>query len=444
MNTLTFKNGVHPPYNKELTENKPVTKLLPKEKAVFLMQQHTGAICQPIVKKGDRVLVGQVIADAVASMSAPIHSSISGEVVDIREIPYAEGAHIPAIIIKNDHQYEEYNPIHNLLDYKELSREHIIDIIHKAGIVGMGGAAFPTYIKLNPSNYKKIDSIILNGCECEPYITCDYKLMLNEPIKIVKGLNIILHLFPNAKGYIGIEDNKKEAISAIEKAINDIGASDKIEIKILETKYPQGSEKQLIYAILGREVPIGKLPADIGCIVQNVATSYAIYEAVAYRTPLISRIVTVTGDAIANPQDFWVKLGTPFQDLIDAAGGFIKKPVKIISGGPMMGITMPNTNIPITKATTAILCLTEDAAPIFEEENCIRCGRCVRVCPMNLLPLYLDKFGRRNDIERFEKINGTSCIECGCCAYVCPSYIRIVNSIRKAKRNITANNNIKG
>ncbi len=443
MDRLTFRNGVHPPYNKELTEDKPVTELLPKEKAVFLMQQHTGAICQPIVKKGNRVLVGQMIADAIASISAPIHSSISGEVVDITEIPYTGGTSIPAIIIENDGLYEEAKPMHGPCDYKKLSRDNIIDIIHEAGIVGMGGAAFPTYIKLSPPNYEKIDSIILNGCECEPYITCDHKLMLNGTAKIVEGLNIILHLFPNAKGYIGIEENKEDAILAMQKVIDDADVSDKIEIKILETKYPQGSEKQLISAILNREVPTGKLPADVNCIVQNVGTSYAIYEAVVEGKPLTSRIVTVTGDAIATPQNFWVKVGTSFQDLIDASGGFVKKPVKIISGGPMMGVTMPDMNVPVTKATTAVLCLTEEATSILEETNCIKCGRCVRACPMNLLPLYLDKFGRRDDFDRFEKLNGTSCIECGCCAYVCPANIRIVNTIKKTKRNIRDNNNAK-
>ncbi len=443
METLTFKKGVHPSYNKELTEDRPVVELLPKEKAVFLMQQHTGAICQPIVKKGDRVLAGQMIADAVASISAPIHSSISGVVCDITEIPYTMGTSVPAIIIENDHEYKQAEPMHEQCNYWELSRENIIDIIHEAGIVGMGGAAFPTYIKLSPSNYEEIHSIILNGCECEPYITCDHKLMLDGAKKIVEGLNIMLHLFPNAKGYIGIEDNKMDAILAMQEAIDAVGVSSKIEVKILETKYPQGSEKQLISAILNREVPTGRLPADIGCIVQNVGTAYAIYEAVVEGKPLISRIVTVTGGAISHPQDFLVRVGTSFQELIDAAGGFTERPTKIISGGPMMGVTMPNTNVPITKATTAVLCLLKEETCIPDESNCIRCGRCVRACPMNLLPLYLDQFGRRGDIDRFKSINGTSCIECGCCAYVCPAHLRIVNTIRNAKREIRNNNNVK-
>lgn len=440
MNTLTFKGGVHPPYNKEQTKDKPVVEILPQGDAIFLMQQHTGAICQPIVREGDRVLAGQMIADAVAAISAPIHSSISGIVSEITEIPYTLGTKVPAIIVKNDHKYEETEPIQELCDYRELSRNEIIDIVHGAGIIGMGGAAFPTYIKLNPSNFEDIHSIILNGCECEPYITCDHRLMLQGATKIVEGLNIILYLFPNAKGYIGIEDNKPDAIKAIQKAIDDLGVSKSIQVKVLETKYPQGSEKQLVSAILDREIPTGKLPADVGCIVQNVGTAYAIYEAVVEGRPPISRIVTVTGGAIANSQNFMARVGTSFQELIDAAGGFVEKPAKVISGGPMMGVTMPNTNVPITKATTAILCPTKEETCIPEESNCISCGRCVRACPMGLLPLYLDKFGRREDIDRFQKLNGLSCIECGCCAYICPAHLRIVNTIRNTKKIIKDNN----
>lgn len=443
MKTLTFKRGVHPPYNKELTNDKPVVEILPQEDAIFLMQQHTGAVCKPIVREGDRVLAGQMIADAVASISAPIHSSISGVVSEITEVPYTNGTKVPAIIVKNDLKFEDAEPMHEPCDYTTLSRKDIIDIVHGAGIIGMGGAAFPTYIKLSPSNFEDVHSIILNGCECEPYITCDHRLMLQGATKIIQGLNIILHLFPNAKGYVGIEDNKMDAVSAIQKAIDDLGVSNKIETKVLETKYPQGSEKQLVSAILDTEIPTGKLPADVGCIVQNVGTAYAIYEAVVEGRPPISRVVTVTGGAIANSQNFMARIGTTFQELIDAAGGFTEKPAKIISGGPMMGVTMPHTQVPITKATTAILCPTQEETCIPDESNCISCGRCVRACPMSLLPLYLDKFGKRNDIDRFQKLNGISCIECGCCAYVCPAHLRIVNTIRKTKKQIRDNNNAK-
>ena len=441
MKTLTFSGGVHPPYNKEQTKDKPVVKILPQGEAIFLMQQHTGAICQPIVREGDKVLTGQMIADAVAPISAPVHSSISGTVKSITHIPYTLGSTVPAIVVENDHKYEEIEPVHKTGDYKDLTRNEIIDLIHGAGIIGMGGAAFPTYIKLSPDNYEDIHSIILNGCECEPYITCDHRLMLQRAHEIVRGLEIILYLFPNAKGYIGIEDNKLDAIEIIKEAIDDLGLSDSVKVKVLDTKYPQGSEKQLISAILDREIPVGKLPAQVGCIVQNVGTAYAVYEAIIEGRPPISRVITVTGDAIANPQNFLARIGTPFHELIDAAGGFIKEPAKIISGGPMMGVTMPNTNVPITKATTAILCPTKEQTCIPDESHCISCGRCIRACPMRLLPLYLDKYGRRKDTDMFEKLHGFNCIECGCCSYVCPAHLRIVNTIRNTKAIIRNNNN---
>lgn len=437
MNLLTFKKGVHPPHGKHLTEKKPIEEYLPKGDLVFPLSQHIGAPCTALVKKGDRVLVGQKIGEATGFVSAPIYSSVSGTVKNVTPVATAMGTKAMSIIIENDNAYEKCADKLNEKDYTELSNEEIISIIKEAGIVGMGGATFPTHVKINPPKDKEIDSIIVNAAECEPYLTCDHRLMVEEGEKIVQGLKIILKLFPKARGYIGIENNKPDAISVMSDLVKN---ESNIEVSALKTKYPQGAEKQLIYSVTKREVPSGKLPADVGCIVQNVGTIYQVYRSVVLGEPLIERIVTVTGEAIKEPKNLKVKIGTSVRELVEeACGNFKDNPVKIISGGPMMGMTISTLDIPVTKGTSGILALTKDMAVLPKTTNCIRCGKCVDACPMNLVPSKLKNLSQNKELEDFETWHGLDCIECGCCTFVCPAKINIVQSIRVAKRTVLAN-----
>lgn len=436
MNLLTFKKGIHPPHGKYLTEKEKIEEYMPKGDLVFPLSQHIGAPCESLVKKGDRVLVGQKIAESKAFVSSPIFSSVSGTVKNIAPVITPSGMKVMSIIIENDGEYENVNTEHIKRDYNKLSAEEIREIVKNSGIVGMGGAAFPTHIKLSPPEDKEIDSIIVNGAECEPYLTCDHRLMLEEGKNIIEGLKIVLKLFPKAKGYIGIENNKLDAIEVMKKLTED---EQNIEVKALKTKYPQGAEKQLIYSITKREVPSGKLPADVGCIVQNIATMNAIYKAIVLDIPLTERVVTVTGEALRNPKNLKVKLGTSVMELIEACGGFKEDPVKIISGGPMMGMTISTLDMPIMKGTSGILCLTKEGAVLPDSSNCIRCGRCVQACPMELIPCKLDSLANRSELEDFESFNGLDCIECGCCTFVCPAKKHLVQSIRTAKRAVIAN-----
>lgn len=438
MKPLTFKRGVHPPHGKHYTEKKKIDFLLPKGELVFPMSQHIGAPCEPIVAKGDRVLVGQKIGEAKGFVSSPIHSSVSGTVKNIAPVLIANGSKVMSVIIENDGLYEKHESIKARENYDNLTKEELVKVVQDAGIVGMGGAGFPTHVKLSPPPDKKIDTIIVNGAECEPYLTSDHRVMLEETSRVIEGLKIVLHMFPGAKGFIGIEDNKKDAIEVMQKAVNGIN---NIEVAVLKTKYPQGAEKQLIYSITKRQVPNGGLPADVGCIVQNVETMVAIERAVLRGKPIMRRIVTVTGGAIKEPRNFNVRIGTSFKELVEAAGGFSEEPVKIISGGPMMGIAINSLDLPVTKGTNAILCLTASEAEISEEENCIRCGRCVEACPMNLVPLTLNSLSIRGEYDMFEKYNGISCIECGSCSFVCPAKRHLVQSFRTAKKTIAANKN---
>lgn len=434
MAALTFKRGIHPSHAK-LTEEKAIEILMPKGDLVFPMQQHIGAPCEPVVKKGDKVLVGQKIGEPQGFVSAPIHSSVSGTVKDVKPVLHPNGSKVISVIVENDGEYTEIDTMKPREDYKNLSKEELINIIKEAGIVGMGGATFPTFIKLSPPEDKKIDYIIINGAECEPYLTSDHRVMIEETDRVILGLQIILHMFPEAKGVIGIEDNKPDAIKAMEKAVEGI---DNISVATLASKYPQGAEKQLIYSITKREVPSGGLPADVGCIVQNIDTAVAIHRAVLRGRPLMRRIVTVTGGAIKEPKNFKVRIGTNYQELIEAAGGFVEDPIKVVSGGPMMGQALFSLDVPIIKGSSSILCLTAKEAKQEKQINCMRCGKCVEICPMNLLPLDLNKYAIHEDDELFEKYKGMDCIECGACSYICPSKRHLTHSIRKGKRSILA------
>ncbi|MDF2888417.1 MAG: electron transport complex, RnfABCDGE type, subunit [Lacrimispora sp.] len=435
MGLATFKGGIHTYEGKELSENKPVQVLQPKGEMVFPLSQHIGAPAKPLVAAGDQVLVGQKIGEAGGFISACVISSVSGTVKTIEPRMVANGSMVTSIIVENDGKYQEIKGFGKERDPKALSKEEIRDIVKEAGIVGLGGAGFPTHVKLTPKDETKIDTIIVNGAECEPYLTSDYRMMLEEPEGIVKGLNIILQLFDNAKGVIGIEDNKPEAIRLMTELVKD---EPRITVCPLKTKYPQGGERSLIYAVTGRKINSSMLPADAGCIVDNVDTVISIYNAVAKTTPLIRRIVTVTGDAIANPQNYNVRTGTNYAELLEASGGFKTEPEKVISGGPMMGQALFNMNIPVTKTSSALTCMSKDEVAINAPTACIRCGRCVNVCPSHVIPQMMMQAAVRSDIDTFVKLDGMECCECGCCAYACPAKLPLTQAFKEMRKTVIA------
>lgn len=433
MGLLTFKGGLHPYDGKELSMNQAIKEYLPKGDLVYPLSQHIGAPAKPLVKKGDRVLVGQKIAEAGGFVSANIHSSVSGTVKLVGPHLTAAGSMVNSIVVENDGAYEEIAYETKPLD--EMSKDDILNAVKEAGIVGLGGAGFPTHVKLAPKDADAIDYIIINAAECEPYITADYRCMLEMPEKLISGLKIMVSMFPNAKGVIGIEDNKPEAIK---KLTEMVAKEDKISVAALKTKYPQGAERSLIYAVTGREINSSMLPADAGCIVDNVATAIAIYEAVTMGKPLYERVVTVTGDAIQNPGNFLVKAGTNAAELVEAAGGFSAQPEKIISGGPMMGMAMFSLDVPCTKTFSSLLTFEKDEVAMYEPSACIRCGRCVNVCPAMLLPAKLSVLADHGNYDAFEQLNGAECVECGCCSFVCPAKRRLTQSMKTGRKEVLA------
>lgn len=434
MAKLTFPGGIHTYDGKDLTKDKPTKVLLPKGELVYPLVQHIGAPAKPVVAKGDKVLVGQIIAEAGGFVSSNIISAVSGTVKAIEKRLVVQGTMVESVVIENDYEYRKVESFGEERDYNLLSKEKIRDIIRDAGIVGMGGAGFPTHVKLTPRDDSKIDYVIVNGSECEPYLTSDYRMMLEEPEAIIGGLKIILKLFENARGIIAIEDNKPEAI----KTLSLLAADEKnITVLALKTKYPQGGERQLVYATTGRKLNSKKLPADVGCIVNNIDTVIAVYMAVAKSTPLIRRIITVTGDAIKNPQNFNVPVGIDYSELIEAAGGFSQTPEKIISGGPMMGNALFTCNVPVTKISSAITAFLKDKAAAAEQP-CIRCGRCIMRCPLKLMPFELAALSNRSDSENFVKYGGMECCGCGCCSYVCPAKRGLTQSIMQMRASVLA------
>ena len=435
MGLATFKGGIHPYEGKELSESKPVSVLQPKGEMVFPLSQHIGAPAKPLVAKGDHVLVGQKIGEPGGFISDCVISSVSGTVKALEPRMVANGAMVPSIIVENDGKYETVEGFGRDRDPKTLSKEEIRNIVKEAGIVGLGGAGFPTHVKLTPKDESAIDTIIVNGAECEPYLTSDYRMMLEEPESIVKGLNVILSLFDNAKGVIGIENNKPEAIKKMTELVKD---EPRITVCPLLTKYPQGGERSLIYAVTGRKINSSMLPADAGCIVDNVDTVISIYNAVCKTTPLIRRIITVTGDAIASPQNYSVRVGTSYKELLEASGGFKTEPEKVISGGPMMGQALFNLEIPVTKTSSALTAMTKDEVAVHAPSACIRCGRCVSVCPSHVVPQMMMDAAERSDIERFTALNGMECCECGCCTYVCPAKRPLTQAFKEMRKVVAA------
>ncbi len=435
MSVLTFKGGVHPFDGKAMSKDTPIEELKPGKELVFMLSQHIGAPAVPLVAKGDRVLMGQKIAEGQAFISANIHSSVSGTVKSIEPRLTATGMKVNAIIVENDGLYEPVKIEPQTKSIDELEASEIRALVKEAGVVGMGGAGFPTHVKLSPKNEDGIDTIIVNGAECEPYLTSDYRRMIEETDKLINGLKIVLRIFPKAKGHIAIEDNKPDAIKLLRERTQ---GEDRIVVDVLKTKYPQGGERCLIYAVTKRKINSSMLPADAGCIVHNVDTIVSIYNAVMEKKPLTRRIVTVTGDAVKNPRNFFVYIGMSYTELVEAAGGFVSEPEKIISGGPMMGFAMYSLNVPVTKNTSSLLAFVHDTVKDKVESPCIRCGRCGEVCPEKLLPAKLSTLARRGAMDAFVANYGMECVECGCCSYICPAERQLTQSIKAMRKMVMA------
>ena len=430
MSNATFRGGVHPYEGKELSKDLPIKQVNLPGEYVFPMAQHIGAPATPIVEKGDKVLVGQKIGEASGFISANICSSVSGTVKAVEPRMLLNGSKATCVVIENDEEYKGIEGLGEERDYTKLSKDEIRDIVKEAGVVGMGGAGFPTNVKLAPKEPDKIDYILVNGAECEPYLTSDYRQMLEYTDQIVGGLKVMLKLFDNAKGVICIEDNKPDAIELMQKKVADIG---NMEVFVARTKYPQGAEKTLIKRVMGRKVPSGGLPADVGVIVDNISTVKAISDAIQKGMPLIERVTTITGEKIKNPGNFIIKIGTSVKDLIDYCGGFTDDDVLVKMGGPMMGFPLNTLDVPMMKGSNGIIAIDTDET---KEQPCIKCGRCVDVCPMELSPLYFVKYAKEENWQGMKDMNVMDCVECRCCQYICSSKIPIINSIKAGKNAV--------
>lgn len=425
-----FKGGVHPTSHKN-TRSKPIETLPPQKEMIYPLSQHIGAICEPLVKVGDYVRVGQKIADTPAAVSAPIHSTVSGTVKKICDWDHPTGNRIPAIIVENDFEDNRDESMQNACpDYESKTPQELIAMIREAGIVGMGGAAFPTHIKLS-SALGKVDTVIINAAECEPYLSSDHRVILESIDDLVGGLRLVRYIVGAKHMYIGIENNKPDAISLLHKRL----ARSKMRVVILKTKYPQGGEKQLIRAVTGRVVPSGKLPADAGCVVMNVDTVIAIYRAIVNGTPLMRRIVTVAGHGVERTGNVHVRLGTPFSAVLNYFG-YLPTTRKLIMGGPMMGTAQYSLDAPVIKGTSGLICMTKEQLTVDRDAGCIRCGSCVTACPMNLVPSYIAQSVKNNDYIRANELHGADCIECGCCSFTCPAKIPLIQYMRLGKQKI--------
>lgn len=426
-----FFGGIHPKYNKEMSTKATAFLSVTPKQVVIPLQQHIGAPCTPLVAVGDRVLRGQKIGDG-EGLCVPVHASVSGTVVAIEPRPHTNGRMVNAVVIDNDFQDNSIPMTHNDLPLEQMDSDDILHAIREAGIVGMGGAAFPGNVKAL-SAMGKVDVLIANACECEPYITADDSLLRTEPEHVLEGMLILRQVLKPDRLVLAVEDNKAQAIAGIQSILTNYPG---IELAVLPTRYPQGAEKQLIQALTRREVPPGQLPVSVGCAVFNVSTYAAIYRAVRLGLPLIQRIVTISGEAIAEPQNFIVRIGTPFRDLIEVAGGLHDKTERVISGGPMMGIAQSDLAVPVIKATNSILCLLKDQNGAAENPVCLRCGKCVGVCPMRLHPLYMYRFTNAGKVEELKRLNILDCIECGSCAFTCPGKLPLVERFRKGKQMV--------
>ncbi len=432
--TRSFRGGIHPNDMKLATCDKPIVDIPASDEMVYPLQQHIGAPATVCVQVGDRVLMGQKLAEANGFVSANIHSTVSGTVKAVEPRLHPSGNKVNSVVVENDGLDEMVSDVAPK-SWRELSAKEIVEVVREAGIVGLGGAAFPTHVKLSPPPDKKIEFVIINGAECEPYLTSDHRAMLETPEEIIEGLKILLKIFDLKVGYIAIETNKPDAIRKMaECAKNEKEVT--INVIKVKTKYPQGSEKHLIKAVTGRAVPPGKLPMDVGVVVDNIDTCAAIARKFMFGTPLMRRIVTVSGDCIENPANFRVRIGTNIADVISRAGGLKKSTAKLIMGGPMMGTALQSADIPVVKGCSGLLAFSEEKVMKKEKLNCLRCGRCVERCPMRLLPNALKEAVGMNDLEKLEKLNIMDCVQCGSCTYVCPAEQNPLQHIRTGKAKL--------
>lgn len=427
-----FKQRLSPPDFKELTQDLAIRQMSPPQEVVLPLLQHTGAAAEPRMAPGDKVKVGTTIAEACGYVSVPVHASVSGEVLGLEVRPHPVLGEAPAIVLKSDGLDSPEGRPQAPGSPASLSGEEILEMIRSAGIVGLGGAAFPTHVKLKPPKEKHIDAFILNGAECEPYITADHRLLLERGREILAGMEIAMRVLKVSAGYVAIEANKPDAIALFKKLVS----GSKIRVVTLASFYPQGAEKQLIRTVFGREVPAGGLPFDVGVVVNNAATCLAIYEAVDKNKPLYERVITVTGAIVRHPANLRVRLGTKVKDILEFCGGLSEEPAKIILGGPMMGLAQYTTQVPVIKSTTGILVLNQEQARIPEEEACIRCGACVRACPLNLVPCLINLAAEKGLWKEAQAAGALDCFECGLCAYLCPANRRIIQAVKKAKHNL--------
>lgn len=436
--SATFSGGVHPAGNKELTSHKPTVSAAIPKRVIIPLSQHIGAPTKPLVVIGQEVRKGEKIGESGGFVSAPVHSSVSGRVTAIGNFPHIMGMDMASVVIESDGKDEWVAGMKETTDYQMLSPDELKKMVSDAGIVGMGGATFPTHVKLSPPKEKPIDVVILNGAECEPYLTSDHRLMLEKPTEIIEGLKILMRILNVKKGYVGIEANKPDAVEAMKKAA---AGSPEVEVWPVQVKYPQGAEKMLIKAIAGRTVPAGGLPMDIGVVVQNVGTAAAIHDAVRFGRPLIERYVTVTGRGVKNPRNFLVRIGTTFAQLIEEAGGLTDDAAKVISGGPMMGMSQHCLEVPVIKGTSGILVLPRSEVSTKPYGPCIRCARCIDACPMMLQPSLLGLFIEKGHYEDAREYNLMDCFECGSCTFVCPANRPMVQWVKRAKRELAKKKN---
>lgn len=438
--TKTFPGGVHPPENKTMTQDKPIQRLEAPAEVVIPVLQHIGAPCEPVVHRNERVLVGQLIANSERYISAPVHSSVSGTVRRVDERPDCSGRRALAIVIENDGAYESAPPFREKKALSEMTPQEIVQAVRAAGVVGLGGAGFPTHVKLSPPKDKQVHTVLLNGCECEPYLTADHRTMVESPGKVITGMAAIARAVRAKRAFVAVEDNKPDAIAALKQAISEPGGVltdlEEADVITLETKYPQGAEKQLIKATTGQEVPAGGLPADVGVVVSNVGTAVAVVDALE-GIPLTQRVVTLAGDVASKPGNYLVPLGTTLEDFLELAGGCSQRPRLVLAGGPMMGLPQPDLAAPITKAVGGVLVFS--AAHLDQRVRpCIRCARCVDACPARLLPNYLHDYAMIGNWEKADVYGAKHCIECGSCSYVCPAKRPLVHRIRMAKEMAAA------